>query len=59
MNHPALRAPTPAMGFVLTRLLAMTVRAAAVERSPLLGTAAFEQELFNACWGVLSGGRAG
>ena len=58
MNHPALRAPTPAMGFVLTRLLAMTVRAAAVERSPLLGTAAFEDELFNACWGVLSGGRA-
>ena len=59
MNHPALRAPTPAMSFVLTRLLAMTVRAAAVERSPLLGTAAFEDELFNACWGVLSGGRPG
>lgn len=54
MNHPLLRPPTPTMTFVLTRLLAGTVRAAALEESPLLGTAAFEEELVNACWGVMA-----
>ena len=54
MNHPSIRAPTPAMAFVLTRLLAGTVRAAALEASPLLGSAAFEDELVNACWGVMA-----
>jgi AcrR family transcriptional regulator len=53
IKHPLLRAPSPAMAFVLTRLLAGTVRSASLEDSPLLGTAEFEKELFNACWGVI------
>jgi AcrR family transcriptional regulator len=53
MNHPMLRAPSPAMAFVLTRLLAGTVRSASLEDSPLLGTAEFEDALVNACWGVM------
>lgn len=54
LNHPSIRPPTPAMAFVLTRLLAGTVRSAALEESPLLGSAAFEDELVNACWGVMA-----
>lgn len=54
LGHPQLRPPTPAMLFVLTRTLAGTVRFAALEASPLLGTAAFEDELVNACWGVMA-----
>jgi AcrR family transcriptional regulator len=53
MKHPLLRAPTPAMAFVLTRLLAGAVRSASLEDSPLLGTAEFEDALVNACWGVM------
>src|SRR6185369_13420691 len=54
MNHPRLRQPTRAMVFVLTRALAGIVRSASLEASPLLGTEAFEDELVNACWGILS-----
>lgn len=53
LRHPQVRRPTPAITFTLTRLLAGTVRSAALEGSPLLGTKAFENELVNACWGVL------
>jgi hypothetical protein len=53
MKHPLLRPPSPAIAFVLTRLLAGTVRSASLEDSPLLGTAEFEDELVNACWGVM------
>jgi AcrR family transcriptional regulator len=53
IKHPLLRPPSPAIAFVLTRLLAGTVRSASLEDSPLLGTAEFEEELFNACWGVM------
>jgi AcrR family transcriptional regulator len=53
MKHPLLRAPSPAMAFVLTRLLAGTVRSASLEDSPLLGTPEFEDLLVNACWGVM------
>jgi AcrR family transcriptional regulator len=53
MKHPSLRPPSPVMAFVLTRLLAGTVRSASLEDSPLLGTAEFEDELVNACWGVM------
>lgn len=53
MAHHRVRPPTPAMLFVLTRALAGIVRAASLEASPLLGTAAFENELVNMCWGVL------
>ena len=53
LRHPLLRPPSPVMAFVLTRLLAGAVRSASLEDSPLLGTAAFEEELVNACWGVM------
>jgi AcrR family transcriptional regulator len=53
MQHPLLRAPSPVIAFVLTRLLAGTVRSASLEDSPLLGTAEFEDALVNACWGVM------
>jgi AcrR family transcriptional regulator len=53
INHPSIRSPSPAMVFVLTRLLAGTVRSASLEDSPLLGTAEFEDALVNACWGVM------
>lgn len=53
MQHPLLRPPSPAIAFVLTRLLAGTVRSASLEDSPLLGTPEFEDALVNACWGVM------
>lgn len=53
MRHPLLRAPSPATAFVLTRLLAGTVRSASLEDSPLLGTIEFEDALVDACWGVM------
>jgi AcrR family transcriptional regulator len=53
MNHPLLRSPSPATAFVMTRLLAGTVRSASLEDSPLLGTVEFEDALVNACWGVM------
>lgn len=53
MKHPSLRSPSPVVAFVLTRLLAGTVRSASLEDSPLLGTAEFEDALVNACWGVM------
>jgi AcrR family transcriptional regulator len=52
-KHPLLRPPSPVITFVLTRLLAGAVRSASLEDSPLLGTAEFEDELVNACWGVM------
>ncbi|TFW09957.1 hypothetical protein E4K72_03435 [Oxalobacteraceae bacterium OM1] len=55
--HPSLRSPSPAIAFVLTRLLAGTVRSAALEDSPLLGTAELEDALVNACWGVMQATR--
>jgi AcrR family transcriptional regulator len=53
MKHPLLRPPSPAMAFVMTRLLAGTVRSASLEDSPLLGTIEFENALVDACWGVM------
>jgi AcrR family transcriptional regulator len=52
--HPALRAPTPAQTFVLTRALMGTVRAAVLEDSPVLGSAEFEAELVRMCWALLA-----
>ncbi len=54
LNHPQVRPPTSTMVFVLTRGLAGIVRSAALEASPILGTSAFEEELVNALWGVLT-----
>ena len=48
-----VRAPTPAMMFVVTRAVMGAVRSACLEDSPLLGTAAFEDELVRLAWGVL------
>jgi AcrR family transcriptional regulator len=53
IKHPLVRPPSPVIAFVLTRLLAGTVRSASLEDSPLLGTIEFEEELVNACWGVI------
>lgn len=53
MKHPLLRPPSPAMAFVMTRLLAGTVRSASLEDSPLLDTIEFEDALVDACWGVM------
>ena len=50
-----LRAPSPAQAFVLTRSLMGTLRAAVLEDSPLLGSAAFEGELVRMGWALLAG----
>ena len=55
--HPALRPPTPAQAFVLTRALMGTVRAAVLEDSPVLGSAEFEHELVRMCWALLEAER--
>jgi len=54
LPHPSVQQPTPTMVFVLTRGLAGIVRSAVLEGSPVLGTKAFEDELVNALWGVLT-----
>ncbi len=59
MKHPLVRPPSPVIAFVLTRLLAGTVRSASLEDSPLLGTSEFEEELVNACWGVIKIAQSG
>jgi hypothetical protein len=48
-----LRQPTPAQAFVLTRSRMGTVRAAVLEDSALLGSAAFEDELVRMGWALL------
>jgi hypothetical protein len=48
-----VREPKPAQAFVLTRSPMGTVRAAVLEDSPLLGSAAFEDELVRMCWALL------
>jgi len=53
LDLPGLRTPGPAQMFVLTRALFGVVRAASLERSPLLGTVAFEAELVRLCWAML------
>ncbi|MDF3888754.1 TetR/AcrR family transcriptional regulator [Cupriavidus basilensis] len=49
----ALRVPAPAQMFALTRALFGVMRAASLERSPLLGSPALEDELVRLCWGLL------
>ncbi|AJG24858.1 TetR/AcrR family transcriptional regulator [Cupriavidus basilensis] len=51
----ALRLPAPAQMFALTRALFGVVRSAALERSPLLGSQALEDELVRLCWSLLQG----
>ena len=52
---PGLRAQSPAQAFVLTRSLMGTLRAAVLEDSPLLGSAALEDELVRMGWALLAG----
>jgi AcrR family transcriptional regulator len=56
LDHPELRAPTPAMMFVATRAVMGAIRSASLEDSPLLGTPQFEDELVRMCWGLLRSG---
>ncbi len=53
LGMPALRVPAPAQMFVVTRALFGVVRTASLERSPLLGSPALEDELVRLCWGML------
>ncbi|WP_035054381.1 TetR/AcrR family transcriptional regulator [Andreprevotia chitinilytica] len=53
LNSPALRPPSPAMIFVLSRAVMGAIRSASLENSPLLGTREFEDELVRMAWGML------
>lgn len=57
IDHPEVRAPSPALAFVLTRSLSGSVRAAMLEQSSLLDSAIFETELERVCWAILSIGK--
>jgi AcrR family transcriptional regulator len=54
LNHPALRPPTPALMFVVTRAVIGVIRSASMEQSPLLGSQALDDELFQLAWGVMA-----
>lgn len=53
IQHPALRPPTPALVFVLTRSVMGAIRSASLEKTPLLGSPEFEDELTALAWGLL------
>ena len=50
---PAVRPPSPARMFVLSRAVMGAIRSACLEDSPLLGSAPFEDELERLVWGLL------
>lgn len=52
--HPALQLPSTAQMFVLTRSVIGTLRSASLEKSPLLGSPAFEQALTQMAWALLA-----
>lgn len=52
--HPALQVPSAAQLFVLTRSVIGTLRSASLEKSPLLGSPAFEEALIQMAWAVLA-----
>jgi hypothetical protein len=52
-NDPRLRPPNPAMMFVASRAVMGVIRNASIEKSPLLGTPEFEEELVRMVWGLL------
>jgi AcrR family transcriptional regulator len=54
IEHPALRVPSAAQLFVLTRSVIGTLRSASLEKSPLLGSPAFEEALVQMAWAVLA-----
>ncbi len=52
--HPALQTPSTAQMFVLTRSVIGTLRSASLEKSPLLGSPAFEDTLTQMAWALLA-----
>ena len=54
IQHPQLQQPTTAQLFVLTRSVVGTLRSASLEKSPLLGSPAFEEALLQMAWAVLA-----
>ena len=52
--HPALQTPSTAQLFVLTRSVIGTLRSASLEKSPLLGSPAFEEALTQMTWALLA-----
>lgn len=52
--HPALQTPSTAQMFVLTRSVIGTLRSASLEKSPLLGSPAFEDALTQMAWALLA-----
>jgi AcrR family transcriptional regulator len=58
IDHPALQSPSPAQLFVLTRSVIGTLRSASLEKSPLLGSPAFEETLVQMSWALLARPRA-
>jgi AcrR family transcriptional regulator len=52
--HPAFQSPSPAQLFVLTRSVIGTLRSASLEKSPLLGSHAFEEALVQMAWALLA-----
>lgn len=53
IKHRSLRAPNPAMVFIVTRAVLGVIRSASLENSPLLGTPEFEEELVRMAWGLM------
>jgi AcrR family transcriptional regulator len=54
IDHPSLQTPSTAQMFVLTRSVIGTLRSASLEKSPLLGSPAFEQALTQMAWALLA-----
>jgi hypothetical protein len=54
IQHPALQSPSSAQMFVLTRSVIGTLRSASLEKSPLLGSPAFEAALVQMAWALLA-----
>lgn len=54
IDHPALQNPSTAQMFVLTRSVIGTLRSASLEKSPLLGSPAFEDTLTQMAWALLA-----
>ena len=57
IDHPDLQAPSAAALFVLTRSVIGTLRSASLEKSPLLGSPALEDELQKMALALLARGR--
>ena len=54
LAHPGLHSLAPTQIFVLTRALMGIVKSAVVERSPLLESPDFEEQIFCMCWAVMA-----